>query len=135
MEHLKENRGDYVVYMPVKKGTFKNNHTNLQISVEYTKGGMNYFSGKVNPRGYRVSVRPCTKTAIGLSFVLMSGDQREMGGYSMIETANRLSRKRLAELAELIDPKVKDIFNAVVKDEIGIFKELCKVGRRETVEV
>lgn len=32
--------------------------THMEISIYYTKGGANYFSGKVDPRGINVSVTP-----------------------------------------------------------------------------
>lgn len=126
MDHLKENRGDYKVYLPVKKGTWENKYGHLEISVEYTKGGHNYFSGNDNPRGYRVSVRPCDKTDGSISFTLM-GDRKISGGFVMIEEAKRLSRKRLLQLAEIFDKRIWSIFNAVIRDEVECFRGLCKV--------
>lgn len=35
----------------------ENSKKELKIEVYYDKGGMNYFKGKVDPRGYWVSVR------------------------------------------------------------------------------
>lgn len=40
--------------LPVKKG----NATHIKVELYYTKGGMNYFSGKTDARGLYLSVSP-----------------------------------------------------------------------------
>jgi hypothetical protein len=75
--------------------------THLEISVFYEKAGMNYASYKREPGGIYVSVTP-VKIAEGMvSFVLFSGTKR------LLETAERLNRKRLAAVGERVEADVK----------------------------
>ena len=75
--------------------------THLEISVFYQKAGMNYASYKREPGGIYVSVTP-VKIADGMvSFVLFSGTKR------LLETAERLNRKRLAAVGERVEADAK----------------------------
>jgi len=47
--------------------------THLEVSVYYTKGGANYFSGGTTQRGYYLSVTPVTKSERSVSFTMFSG--------------------------------------------------------------
>jgi len=70
----------------------------IDVYVSYNKGGINYATYKQEPRGYTLHVQPikvenkngftCT------SFMGFSGVRQHL------ETANRFSQKRLAEVAE-----------------------------------
>ena len=75
--------------------------THLEISVFYQKAGMNYASYKREPGGIYVSVTP-VKIADGMvSFILFSGTKR------LLETAERLNRKRLAAVGQRVAADVK----------------------------
>jgi hypothetical protein len=75
--------------------------THLEISVFYQKAAMNYASYKREPGGIYVSVTP-VKIADGMvSFILFSGTKR------LLETAERLNRKRLAAVGERVEADVK----------------------------
>jgi hypothetical protein len=50
--------------------------THLEVSVYYDKGGMNYFTDQVSPRGYYLSVRPVTLGPHTVSFDMHSGCKR-----------------------------------------------------------
>lgn len=128
MKHLKEENREYNAYIPIKKGIFRDYRT-VEVSVEYALGGINYFTGNHNARGYRVSFRPMNLTKFGKSFTLL-GNSRESGGYIMTEEANRFSRKRLQEIATIMDSRVPDIVNAFIKDDIPLLTELCKIGEK-----
>ncbi len=45
----------------------------LQINVYYDKGGINMFSGKNEPRGYWLSVRPVERDEKSVSFSITEG--------------------------------------------------------------
>ena len=62
--------------------------THLEVSVYYTKGGANYFSGGINPRGYYVSVRPVTLRDGMRSFDLFAGRKQ-----FLFETARYTDRQ------------------------------------------
>lgn len=44
-------------YIKLKEN--KDKETHLCVEMGYTLGGMNYYSGKTNPRGYYLYVTPC----------------------------------------------------------------------------
>lgn len=50
--------------------------THLEVSVYYTKGGANYFSGGMTPRGYYLAVKPVKKGNGMVSYVLFLGRSR-----------------------------------------------------------
>ena len=62
--------------------------------VSYTKGGINYFSGNVSKRGYRISVQMQTKGDGFTSFMIGGGIWQSQ----WVEEAKMLSGKRLAAL-------------------------------------
>jgi hypothetical protein len=75
--------------------------THIEVSVFYQKGGVNYASGNREPGGIYCAVRP-VKIADGMvSFILFSGTKR------LLETAERLNRKRLAAVGERVEADVK----------------------------
>ena len=75
--------------------------THLEISVFYQTAGMNYASYKRELGGIYVSVTP-VKIADGMvSFILFSGTKR------LLETAERLNRKRLAAVGERVEADVR----------------------------
>jgi hypothetical protein len=82
--------------------------THLEISVNYRIGGMNYFSGKITPRGYYVSVSPVTKKNGMISCVMFSGCSQ------LIMTANRFSEKQLSIAIE----KSKDLVPAMIEQVV-----------------
>lgn len=65
----------------------------VDVEVFYSKGGMNYFNGTNESRGYYLSVQP----------VEVKGDFVTMTAFSgtkwLIEEATRFSEKKLEELA------------------------------------
>lgn len=88
----------------------ENSKKELKIEVYYDKGGMNYFSGKVDPRGYWVSVRAVERDIRdnGIcveSYPIMSGVRH------FIKPVNRYSEKTYQDaviLSEDILPKLKE---------------------------
>ena len=65
--------------------------------VSYNKGGMNYFTGKNEKRGYYVSVTPVTKGERFESFYLLSG------GKFITDETKRYGEKGLKIAAANID--------------------------------
>lgn len=74
----------------------------IEISVSYTLGGMNYFTGDRHPRSYRLHCSPCNING-GIRESVILGNGRESGlAYRICET-NRYSEKKLKDLAIQID--------------------------------
>jgi len=116
-------RRKYVYYYKLNEAEaalFKDTKTDLKISLEYTLGGYNYFSGNKNPRGYKLYFSPvaCSTGTYGtMESSILLGDQFESGYYVNVETAERYNAKRLGQLAEYLDPDL-DTFakNYLAKD-------------------
>jgi len=49
------------------------NATHLEVSVYYTKGGLNYFSGGMIARGYYISVTPVTISDETIRYTAFTG--------------------------------------------------------------
>lgn len=65
----------------------------VRIEVSYSKGGRNFITGGSYPRGYYLDMQSLQDKGDGcVSFILGSGVS------SLIETTQRLSRKRLEQL-------------------------------------
>lgn len=84
-------------------------NTHIQISVYYSKGGMNYFSGESSQRGFYVSVTPVQKSNGCISTVLFSGLKQ------LILNASRYSEKQhniAIEASKEITPKLMEALKA-----------------------
>ncbi len=125
MENLKQGkRREYVGYITLatKIGDFNE----LKVRVEYSMGGINYFSGGYNKRGYRISLKPISR-GNGIESSIMLGSGKESGGYIFIEEAKRYNSKRLAEIAGLLDGKVIEFTKAYEEGNKERMFELAKV--------
>jgi hypothetical protein len=74
--------------------------THIQLEVSYDKGGMNWYTGREEPNGIYIHVRPTASRDGCTSFVLGKGYKR------LLETAPRLNRKRLAQLTDDIRAQI-----------------------------
>lgn len=91
-------------------------YKSLEVSVKYELGGINYFTGNHNPRGYYAHLAPCsiTPTKIGeLRSSTLMGSKKESGFKVLIEETKRKSAKRMKELDEKIENRgneLRDLF-------------------------
>lgn len=85
----------------------------LEISVYYDSGGMNFFQGVVQKRGYYIAVVPVEVTKHNgyemVSFTAFTGTKK------LVEEANRYSEKVL----HTIKDKAKDILPALIEHVIA----------------
>ena len=84
--------------------------SHLQVSVYYTKGGANYFSGGTIPRGYYISVTPVTKGNGMVRYTMFTGRK-----HLLLQTA-RYSDKQFARAVELAKDFEDELINAVVAE-------------------
>lgn len=79
----------------------------IKVSIYYSLGGMNYFSGNANPRGYYVSITPVTlnETPWGYSeqSVLLG---KHSGGKILLQEATRFNAKTFAQMDTLAQEQV-----------------------------
>lgn len=84
--------------------------THIDVEVAYNKGGMNYFSGGVTPRGYYLRVTPVKREGGTVSFTMFSGSSKllmETSRYSakQFERAVEMGRAAASELVEQVKEK------------------------------
>lgn len=88
----------------------ENSNKELKIEVYYDKGGMNYFSGKVDKRGYWVSVRPVEREIRGNSIVIESYPIMSGIRHFLLEVKRQSDKAydQAIELHKEILPKLKE---------------------------
>ena len=119
-----KNRGvEEVVPLKGKIGDF----SQLEVSVSFTSGGMNYFSGESHLRGFRLH---CIPVSVGNGFrssVLLSG-KRDSGLAYRLSEESRYNAKKLTALAEQMDAqKVADLYEQEKDQEIISYINTLKV--------
>lgn len=86
----------------------------IRVQLHYCEGGMNYFSGEVNKRGYRLSVQAIEDKGDGcISFMMFHGVAHTA------EETKRFNARRLEELAAQGDklPMYNECIQKVLRDE------------------
>ena len=102
----------------------------LRIMVDYEKGGMNYFSGKVYESGVKVYLTPCTVTN-GIITQTIMGEQHVCGYKVMLKQINRKSQKQIDIMAEKILPyaqQIADLYSDAKHQEI--VKLICDIAAK-----
>lgn len=88
------------------------NGTHIEAEVYYTKGGANFFSGDVTPRGYYLSVTPVTRRGDGMvSFSVFTGVAE------LLLPANRFSSKQFEQAIELGRQEAPALIEHVLQKE------------------
>jgi len=82
--------------------------THLEIRVNYNIGGMSYFSGRMIPRGYYLSITPVNKTDRMISFTAFTGQSK-----LLFETA-RFSAKQFESAKEMAKDFEEEMIDTVV---------------------
>lgn len=92
--------------------------------VSYTKGGINYFSGNVSRRSYRITVQMQTRGDGFTSFMIGGGICQSQ----WVEDAKMFSGKRLAKLAQ--DPAILERLQTLKAECLAIYRqrELAQAG-------
>jgi hypothetical protein len=90
-----------------------NNH--LKIEVYYNKGGMNYFSGNTDKRGYWLSVIKVEREQSPMgytteSFTVFSGGNRRM----FLHEVKRQSDKAYTQAVEIAKGKIDELCEVVL---------------------
>lgn len=94
----------------------------LKLEVYYSKGGMNYFNYKQEPRGYYGSVTPC-KVYDGMEqFTLGKGLK------TFLLACDRRSNKKAEEAIQLFNTKKQSLIDQVLisEDKSVLHDSICK---------
>lgn len=78
------------------------NLNELRVSVDYQKGGMNYFNGNMEQGGIYVYLTPTERTKYGFRTII-SGNKKEMGFKIFIRPLGRKSQKAIEEVFNKIN--------------------------------
>lgn len=111
---IKDRLVEEVVPLKGKIGDF----SQLEVSVSFTSGGMNYFTGSSHPRGFRLH---CSPVLVGNGFrsSVMMGSGRDSGLAYRISEESRYNAKKLTAIAEQVDAqKVADLYEQEKDQEI-----------------
>ena len=84
------------------------NATHLQVSVYYSKDGINFLTGEATPRGFYLSVRPVSKGNGTIRFDLFSGQSIFLFGVS------RFTSKQFDQAVAMAEELKEDLIAAVV---------------------
>jgi hypothetical protein len=82
-----------------------------EVEVYYNEGGMNYFAGQVEKRGYYLSVTPVELGDGWKRYTAFSGTK------VLLDEVKRFSQKRMSEIAAqfvLNHPTVQNVFQHVL---------------------
>ena len=110
-------------------------YATLRIKIEYYLGGMNYFSGNIAPRGYRLSFTPCNVGKNMVESTMMSNNRKEQGGYMMIEETKRFSYPRLKQLITKFESHLDTIRQYYEEDRIGEIIDLLGYQKPKPIPV
>ena len=83
--------------------------THLEVSVYYSLGGTNYWSGGTTPRGYYLSVKPVTKGDRTISHVMFTGQSR------LLFQTQRFAAKQFERAVEMAKDYEEELIAAVVE--------------------
>ena len=95
----------------------------LKITVDYQKGGYNYFSGNYNEGGVYVYLTPVKRGPVCVSCVI-TGSQHESGYKIMLKPLNRKSQKQIDLMAARVMPKAQQIADLYSE---GLHQEVYKL--------
>jgi hypothetical protein len=87
----------------------------IKVHLYYEIGGMNYFHGTVNKRGYYVSIMPIKLAEYSETMSLFG---KTSGGKVLLEETSRFNAKRFSQLEPLAQTKV-DEFAELFMSKIG----------------
>jgi len=104
-----------------KYDSFPNSEHELKVQLYYDKGGMNYFSNRLETRGYYLSVSPVKRTRVQNlvteEYTAYSGIKR------LILPVGRRSDKSDEQAERLAESKIEELKNEVISRNREIFPE------------
>jgi hypothetical protein len=86
----------------------------LKVHVYYALGGMNYWNGKVDPRGYYLSVQRVKRENMGTYFT-ESFEVGRGGVRTLLLQTKRKSEKAMTQAVEMAKEKEVEMCNAILE--------------------
>lgn len=124
LSHVMETKNSAI--LPLYGNSKIDGYTHVKISLGYDKGGMNYFSGNINPRGIYLYIHPTN--ASGCQYTIL-GNSRACGGKIFIKELSRRNRKAENTAWTIISPFLDEIVeNYTIGRNDLIFALLKRIG-------
>jgi len=101
-------------HIPAHSDKIKMN--NLEVTLDYDRGGMNYFTGRETPRGYYLIVSPVVKDGCMVSFEAFSGIKK------LLVECKRAGKGAEAKARAMVDEAEKELI-AYLDNKYGIVLE------------
>lgn len=98
-------------YLAVKENNSKVTH--LKVEIYYSKGGMNYFTYKIEPRGYYLSVSPVEYS--NRNGIITEGFTAFSGIKELVKEVGRKSDKAMREAEQLVEPKKQELIDYILQ--------------------
>jgi len=99
----------------------------LRVSVDYQKGGYNYYTGNVESNGVYVYLTPVHRTNWSVGSTI-DGNMHNSGYKVLIKELGRKSQKQINLVAEAVFPKAEQIADYYSERQhqavLGLLKEL-----------
>lgn len=92
----------YVKINPIPVADEKEGLNELKISVDYAKGGVNYFNGRSEKRGIYVYFTPVYRSG-GIQRSIMLGGRKESGFKAFVRECGRMSQKQIDSVFERVE--------------------------------
>jgi len=123
------------VYFPIEKEGSE--YKTLEIGVNYSLGGMNYFTGNVNPRGFYLHFSPCNvieASAGGFRSVQRTilGVGWDSGCKFLLAEAKRFNKKEFDRLLKELEPNIDFFADFYVKEENDKIMALARIAINPT---
>lgn len=100
------------------------NDNTIRIEVDYQKGGRNWFSGAIEPRGYVLRIQPCSVEKCGDSEVVQTYPME--GRKTLLTEVGRRNDKKQAALWTQIEPHVQHIADLFTLGNFGMIPPYIK---------
>lgn len=101
----------------------------LKVSVDYSKGGRNYFNGRMDRRGVYVYLTPIHREA-NVTRSIMFGGVQESGFKVFVKETSRLSQKQIDNVAEVVfsmGEQIAELYNKQAYSSISsLILSKCK---------
>lgn len=98
-------------YYPADQGQM------IKLTIDYRDGGMNYFSGKVEKRGFEIAITSVmVGGSIGGAMMEQSAPFADINGRLLLLEAKRYNAAKIEKIANLFDEKAPELSRLWTED-------------------
>ena len=109
--HNSNNNRTRYHYYPADQGQM------IKLTIDYRDGGMNYFSGKVEKRGFEIAITSVmVGGSIGGAMMEQSAPFADINGRLLLLEAKRYNAAKIEKIANLFDEKAPELSRLWTED-------------------